>query len=159
MQYVSLDQAPGEVKRCVVVGPGKEELHTDEHGRVKVQFHWDRQGRKDDHSSCWMRVMQPVAGPGWGTMFLPRVGHEVVVMFLEGDPDRPLVMGSVYNGANVPPYPLPQNKTRSTIRTKSFGGDGHNEIRFDDAQGAEELYVHAEYAITTTWPRAIERRR
>jgi len=129
---------------AVVVGPGKEELHTDVHGRVKVQFHWDRQGKKDDHSSCWMRVMQPSAGAGWGAMFLPRVGHEVVITFLEGDPDRPLVMGSVYNGANVPPYVLPQNKTRSTIRTKSFGGDGHNEIRFDDATQAEELYIHAE---------------
>jgi len=129
---------------AVVVGPGKEELFTDVHGRVKVQFHWDRQGKKDDHSSCWLRVMQASAGPGWGVMFLPRVGHEVVVTFLESDPDRPLVMGSVYNGTNVPPYVLPQNKTRSTIRTKSFGGDGHNEIRFDDATAAEELYVHAE---------------
>lgn len=129
---------------AVVVGPGKEELHTDVHSRVKVQFHWDRQGKKDDHSSCWLRVMQASAGAGWGAMFLPRVGHEVVVTFLEGDPDRPLVMGSVYNGANVPPFPLPQNKTRSTIRTKTFGGDGHNEIRFDDATQAEELYIHAE---------------
>lgn len=129
---------------AVVVGPGKEELHTDVYGRVKVQFHWDRQGKKDDYSSCWMRVMQPSAGAGWGAMFLPRVGHEVVVTFLEGDPDRPLVIGSVYNGANVQPYSLPHNKTRSTIRTKSFGGDGHNEIRFDDAPQGEELYVHAE---------------
>jgi type VI secretion system secreted protein VgrG len=83
-----------------VVGPGKEELHTDAYGRVKVQFHWDRQGKKDDRSSCWLRVMQQSAGAGWGMVFLPRVGHEVVVTFLEGDPDRPLVIGSIYNASN-----------------------------------------------------------
>ncbi|MDI1434914.1 type VI secretion system Vgr family protein [Polyangium sorediatum] len=129
---------------AVVVGPGKEELHTDAYGRVKVQFHWDRQGKNDERSSCWLRVMQASAGAGWGAQFLPRVGHEVVVAFLEGDPDRPFVIGSLYHAANVPPYALPQQKTRSGIRTKSFGGDGHNEIRFDDATGAEELYLHAQ---------------
>ncbi|MDC3960694.1 type VI secretion system tip protein VgrG [Polyangium jinanense] len=129
---------------AIVVGPGKEELHTDAYGRVKVQFHWDRQGKKDERSSCWLRVMQSSAGAGWGAQFLPRVGHEVVVAFLEGDPDRPFVIGSLYHAANVPPYALPQQKTRSGIRTKTFGGDGHNEIRFDDATGAEEIYVHAQ---------------
>ena len=132
------------MQSAVVVGPGHEEVHTDVHGRIKVQFHWDRRGKKNDRSSCWLRVMQPLAGAGYGAMFLPRIGHEVVVSFLEGDPDQPIVVGSVYNGANVPPYPLPQDKTRSGIRTKTFGADGHNEVRFDDARGAEEFYVHAQ---------------
>lgn len=100
---------------AMVVGPAGEEIHTDEHGRIKVQFHWDREGKKDDRSSCWMRVAQSWAGAGWGSVFLPRVGHEVVVEFLEGDPDRPLVVGSVYNGMNVTPVVLPDSKTESSL--------------------------------------------
>lgn len=130
---------------AVVVGPGSEEIHTDEHGRVKVQFHWDRQGTSDDRSSCWIRVQQPWAGSGWGFSFIPRVGMEVVVSFLDGDPDRPLVVGSVYNGTNRPPYTLPDEKTKSTIKTSSSPhSGGSNELRFDDKAGHEEIYVHAE---------------
>jgi type VI secretion system secreted protein VgrG len=132
------------VQTAIVVGPQGQSVHTDEHGRVKVQFHWDREGRKDDKSSCWIRVSQAWAGAGFGAMFLPRVGHEVVVDFLEGDPDRPLIVGCLYHGANTPPYALPAKKTTSTVRSSSVGGDGANEIRFEDAGGSEELYVQAQ---------------
>jgi type VI secretion system secreted protein VgrG len=133
------------IQTAIVVGPGGEEIHTDEHGRIKVQFHWDREGKKDDHSSCWIRVSQIWAGPAWGAVFTPRVGHEVVVDFLEGDPDRPLVVGSVYHGANVPPYPLPGEKTKSTIKSNSSsGGGGFNELRLEDKKGSEEIFLHGE---------------
>ena len=133
------------IQTAIVVGPPGEEIHTDEHGRVKVRFHWDRSGREDDRCSCWIRVAQASAGAAWGSVFLPRVGHEVVVDFIEGDPDRPLVTGSVYHGANVPPYPLPAEKTKSTLKTSSSpGGGGSNELRFEDKKGAEEVYLHAE---------------
>lgn len=131
------------VQTAVVVGPAGEEIYTDPHGRVKVQFHWDRQGKKDEKSSCWLRVTQLWAGPGWGGMFIPRIGQEVVVSFLEGDPDQPIIIGAVYNGMNVPPYALPGEKTKSTIKTNSSpGGEGSNEIRFEDAKGSEEIYLH-----------------
>jgi type VI secretion system secreted protein VgrG len=130
---------------AAVVGPSGEEIHTDEHGRVKVQFHWDRAGVNDDKSSCWIRVSQSWAGPGWGALYLPRIGQEVVVEFLEGDPDRPLVTGAVYNGANVPPVALPGDKTKSTLRSSSSpGGSGSNELRFEDQKGSEEVYLHAQ---------------
>jgi type VI secretion system secreted protein VgrG len=130
---------------ALVVGRKGEEIYTDEHGRVKVQFHWDRDGLFDEESSCWIRVAQPLAGKGWGGVFLPRVGHEVVVSFLEGDPDRPLVTGSVYNAAAQPPYKLPDEKTKSTLKTHSSkGGGGFNEIRFEDKKGEEQLFIHAE---------------
>lgn len=130
---------------ALVVGPAGEEIYTDEYGRVKVQFHWDREGKQDQKSSCWLRVAQAWAGAGWGGLFIPRIGQEVVVSFIEGDPDRPIVIGAVYNGANKPPYPLPDEKTRSTIKTNSsLGGDGFNEIRFEDAKGSEEIYIHGE---------------
>jgi type VI secretion system secreted protein VgrG len=133
------------VQTAIVVGPAGEEIHVDEHGRVKVQFHWDRLGKKDDKSSCWIRVSQLWAGEGFGAMFIPRIGHEVVVSFEEGDPDRPLVVGRVYHGTNVPPYPLPANKTRSTIKSKSSPKDeGFNEIRFEDKKGSEEVWFHAQ---------------
>jgi type VI secretion system secreted protein VgrG len=133
------------IQTAIVVGPPGEEIHTDEHGRVKVRFHWDRSGRDDDRCSCWIRVAQASAGTGWGSLFLPRVGHEVVVDFLDGDPDRPLVTGSVYHGANVPPYALPAEKTKSTVKTHSSpGGSGSNELRFEDRKGAEEVYLHAQ---------------
>jgi type VI secretion system secreted protein VgrG len=130
---------------AIVVGPAGEEIHTDEHGRIKVRFHWDRQAPGDDKSSCWIRVSQAWAGAGWGALYLPRVGHEVVVRFLEGDPDRPLVMGSVYNGENGTPLPLPDEKTKSTLRSSSSpGGDGYNELRFEDATFSEQIHLHGQ---------------
>jgi type VI secretion system secreted protein VgrG len=134
---------------AMVVGPAGEEIHTDSLGRIKVQFHWDQLGKKDDKSSCWIRVAQGWAGAAWGAFFLPRVGQEVVVSFLEGDPDRPLVTGSVYNGAFAPPDALPANKTRSAIRSSSSpGGEGANEIGMEDKKGSEELYLHAQKDMT-----------
>jgi len=132
---------------AVVVGPGGEEIYTDEYGRIKVQFHWDRVGKKDENSSCWLRVSQQWAGKQWGAIFLPRIGHEVVVSFLEGDPDRPLVTGCVYNADNMPPYELPANKTQSGWKTRSADGgssSNFNELRFEDKKGSEEIYIHAE---------------
>jgi type VI secretion system secreted protein VgrG len=135
----------GGAQTALVVGPAGEEIHTDHLGRVKVQFHWDREGKRDDRSSCWIRVAQSWAGPGWGALYLPRIGQEVVVEFLEGDPDQPLVTGAVYNGANPPPIELPAEKTRSTLRSASSpGSQGANELRFEDAQGQEEVYLHAQ---------------
>jgi type VI secretion system secreted protein VgrG len=128
-----------------VVGPSGEEIFTDKYGRVKVQFHWDRHGRMDSGSSCWLRVAQMWAGNGWGSMFIPRVGMEVLVNFLEGDPDQPIIAGCVYNPENMPPYKLPDNKTRSTIKSDSSkGGGGFNEIRFEDKKGEEQIFIHAE---------------
>jgi type VI secretion system secreted protein VgrG len=130
---------------AIVVGPSGEEIYTDEHGRVKVQFHWDREGKKDENSSCWIRVSQVWAGAGWGAMHIPRIGHEVIVNFIEGDPDRPIITGRVYHGANKPPYPLPDEKTRSTIKSdSSLGGGGFNEICFEDKKGEEEIYLHGQ---------------
>lgn len=128
-----------------VVGPAGEEIYTDEHGRVKVLFHWDRIGKPDEHASCWIRVAQGWAGGNYGMFFLPRVGHEVIVDFLEGDPDRPIITGCVYNGQHPPPYPLPAEKTKSVIRTNSSkGGGGNNEIRFEDNKGSEQLFIQAQ---------------
>jgi type VI secretion system secreted protein VgrG len=133
------------VQTAVVVGPGGEEIHTDEHGRIKVQFHWDREGKKDDRSSAWVRVSQAWAGPGWGALYLPRIGTEVVLRFLEGNPDRPLVVGAVYNGLNPPPLSLPSEKTKSTLRSSSSpGGSGSNELQFEDAAGSEQILLHAQ---------------
>ncbi len=133
------------VQTAMVVGPAGEELHTDPHGRIKVQFHWDRLGTGDDKSSCWIRVMQSMGGPGWGFSFIPRIGMEVAVSFMEGDPDRPLVTGVVYNGESPPPYDYPAEKTRTTIKTNSSpGGGGHNEFRFEDRAGEEELYLQGQ---------------
>jgi type VI secretion system secreted protein VgrG len=130
---------------ATVVGPGGEEIHTDAHGSVKVQFHWDREGKKDDSSSCWIRAAQAWAGPAWGASFVPRIGQEVLVRFLEGDPDRPILAGAIYNGAHPPPIALPGEKTKSTLRTDSSqGGGGSNELRFEDAKGSEEVFVHAQ---------------
>ena len=137
----------GGSQTAVVVGKSGEELDTDEHGRIKVQFHWDRLGKKDEKSSCWVRVAQSIAGPGWGAQFIPRIGQEVVVSYLEGDPDQPLVTGVVYNSQNKPPYSLPDNKTQSGFRSRSSKGGGDktcNEIRFEDKKGAEEVLLHAE---------------
>ncbi|MBI4955382.1 MAG: type VI secretion system tip protein VgrG [Myxococcales bacterium] len=133
------------VQTAIVVGPAGEEIYPDEHARVKVQFHWDRLGKKDEKSSCWIRVSQLWAGAGWGAMQIPRIGQEVVVEFLEGDPDRPLIVGRVYHGTNVPPYVLPAEKTKSTIRSDSTpGGGGFNELMFEDGKGKEEIFLHAQ---------------
>jgi type VI secretion system secreted protein VgrG len=132
---------------AMVVGPSSEEIYTDEHGRVKVQFHWDREGKTDENSSCWIRVAQIWAGKGWGGIHIPRIGQEVIVSFLEGDPDRPIITGRVYNGDSKAPYDLPANKTQSGIKSRSTKGGGaanFNEIRFEDKKGAEQLYIHAE---------------
>lgn len=130
---------------AIVVGPSGEEIYADKYGRVKVQFHWDRRGKADENSSCWLRVSQSTAGKNWGAMILPRMGQEVVVDFLEGDPDRPIITGRVYNGESMPPYDLPAQKTMSTFKSNSSKeGQGFNEIRFQDKKGEEQLFVHAE---------------
>lgn len=131
---------------ALVVGEDGEEIYTDKegHGRVKIQFHWDREGEKDEESSCWVRVSQGWAGKGFGIFFLPRVGQEVIVDFLEGDPDQPILTGAVYNAHQTPPYPLPAERTKSTIRTNSYKGSGFNELRFEDKGGSEEIFLHAQ---------------
>jgi len=138
---------------AIVVGKSGEEIWTDEYGRVKVQFHWDRYGKSDENSSCWVRVAQIWAGKGWGGMYIPRIGQEVIVEFLEGDPDRPIITGRVYNQVNMPPYGLPGEKTKSTIKSNSSkGGGGSNEFRYEDKKGSEEIYLHGQ----KDWTIAIE---
>ncbi len=133
------------IQTAVVVGPMEEDIYTDEHGRVKVQFNWDREGMWDENSSCWIRVSQSWAGTGWGAMFIPRLNQEVIVSFIESDPDRPIITGRVYNGVNPPPYALPGNQTVSTVKSMSSPfSEGFNEIRFEDKDGEEKLFVHAE---------------
>ncbi|MCB1036916.1 MAG: type VI secretion system tip protein VgrG, partial [Acidobacteria bacterium] len=135
---------PG-TQTALVVGKSGEEIWTDKYGRVKVQFHWDREGKKDETSSCWIRVAHGWAGKGWGQIFLPRIGQEVVVSFLEGDPDRPLITGSVYNSEQAVPYTLPDDQTKSTVKSNtSKGGGGYNELRFEDKKDNEQIYFHAE---------------
>jgi type VI secretion system secreted protein VgrG len=136
---------------AIVVGPAGEEIHTDEHGRVKVQFHWDREGKKDENSSCWIRVSQVWAGAGWGGICIPRIGQEVIVDFLEGDPDRPIITGRVYHGVNKPPYELPKGKVISGLKSDSTpGGGGYNEMAMDDTKGTEKITIHAQYDMNTT---------
>ncbi|MDD2738423.1 MAG: type VI secretion system tip protein TssI/VgrG [Methylomonas lenta] len=132
---------------AVVVGPSGDEIYTDQYGRVKVQFHWDRYGKKDQDSSCWVRVAHPWAGKNWGMVAIPRIGHEVVIEFLEGDPDQPLIIGSVYNADMMPPYALPANATQTGILTrssKSGSAANANELRFEDKKGSEQIFLHAE---------------
>jgi type VI secretion system secreted protein VgrG len=132
---------------ATVVGPSGDEIHTDKYGRVKVQFHWDRVGTKNEHSSLFVRVSQPWAGKGFGFIALPRIGDEVVVDFLEGNPDRPLITGRVYNGDNMPPYELPAHATVSGVKTQSSKGGSlstFNELRFDDMKGSEYIWFQAE---------------
>ncbi len=130
---------------AVVVGKAGEEIWTDKYGRIKVQFHWDQLGKNDENSSCWIRVDYGWAGKQWGGIFLPRIGQEVIVSYLEGDPDRPLVTGAVYNSVQLVPYTLPDEQTKSTVKTNSSkGGGGFNEIRFEDKKDSEELYLHAQ---------------
>ncbi|WP_336366372.1 type VI secretion system Vgr family protein [Marinobacter sp. C2H3] len=129
---------------ATVTGPEGEEVHCDVYGRVKVRFPWDRSDTPDAHSSAWLRVSQAWAGPNYGFLALPRVGHEVIVSFLGGDPDQPVVTGRTYHAVNQPPYPLPEHQTRTTLRTRTHKGEGHNELRFEDQAGAEQVLVRAE---------------
>lgn len=130
---------------AIVVGPAGEEIFTDKYGRVKVQFHWDRHGKANSDSSCWVRVAQSLAGNKWGSMFIPRIGMEVLVDFVEGDPDQPIITGCVYNPDTMPPYTLPDEKTKSTLKTNSTkGGGGFNEFRIEDKKGSEQIFLHGE---------------
>jgi type VI secretion system secreted protein VgrG len=137
---------------AVVVGPSGEEIFTDKYGRVKVQFHWDRQGKNNQESSCWVRVGQPWAGKRWGAFFWPRIGQEVIVDFLEGDPDQPIIVGSVYNADQMPPYlgkgpdskHPDDNKLTGVKSNTTKGGKGFNEWRFDDTKDKEQIFIHAE---------------
>ncbi|MFM1680496.1 type VI secretion system tip protein TssI/VgrG [Aeromonas salmonicida] len=129
---------------AIVVGPEGEEIYCDEHGRVKLQFPWDRYGSSNDQSSCWVRVSQGWAGGQYGMMAIPRIGHEVIVSFLEGDPDQPIVTGRTFHATNRPPYDLPANKTRTVLRTETHQGEGFNELRFEDQAGQEEIYIHGQ---------------
>jgi type VI secretion system secreted protein VgrG len=132
---------------AVVVGPAGNEIYTDKYGRVKAQFHWDRYGKRDQDSSCWMRVSHPWAGKNWGAIAIPRIGQEVIVDFLEGDPDQPIITGRVYNAEQMPPYGLPANMTQTGIKSRSTlngSPDNFNEIRFEDKKGSEQLFIHAE---------------
>jgi len=132
---------------AIVVGPRGQEIHTDKYGRVRIQFHWDRDGESNESSTCWVRVGQMWAGPNWGSIYIPRIGQEVVVQFLGGDPDRPIITGTVYNADNMPPYTLPENATQSGIKSRSTPkgtSSNFNELRFEDKKGAEEVFIQAE---------------
>jgi type VI secretion system secreted protein VgrG len=136
---------------ALVVGPKSEEIYTDEHGRVKLQFHWDRYGKKDENSSCWIRVSQVHAGKGFGGIDIPRIGEEVIVSFEEGDPDRPIVTGRVYNGSNKAPNGLPAKKMVSGLKSNSTpGSGGDNTIMLDDSKGKEQILIHGQYNMDTT---------
>ncbi|UAY97060.1 type VI secretion system tip protein TssI/VgrG [Dickeya dadantii] len=134
---------------ATVVGPAGEEIYCDEFGRIKLQFPWDRYGASDDQSSCWVRVSQGWAGGQYGLIAIPRIGHEVVVSFLEGDPDQPIVTGRTFHATNPSPYPLPANKTRTSLRTSTHKGAGFNELRFEDQAGQEEVFIHAQKDMNT----------
>jgi type VI secretion system secreted protein VgrG len=130
---------------ALVTGPEGEEVHCDPYGRIKVQFHWDREGRANDKTSCWLRVSSSWAGDHYGAITIPRVGMEVLVSFLEGDPDQPVVTGCLYHQEHQVPYSLPGHKTRSVFKTLSSpGGGGYNELRIEDKKGAEQIYLHAQ---------------
>ncbi len=131
-------------QNATVVGPKNEEIFTDEYGRVKVQFPWDREGKEDEYSSCWIRVSQNISGATWGHMAIPRIGQEVIVNHFDGDPDQPIITGRTYNRLQLPPYELPRHKTRMTIKSKTHKGEGFNELRFEDEKDQEEIYVHAQ---------------
>ena len=137
------------IQTAVVVGPAGEEIYTDEHGRVKVQFHWDREGKRDENTSCWMRVSQAHAGRGFGGIDIPRVGEEVIVSFIEGDLDRPMITGRVYHKESMPPFALPGEKTRSGMKTKTYKGGGNNELSMDDTPGKEQIRIHGQYNMDT----------
>ena len=135
------------VQTAIVCGPAGNEIHCDKYGRVKVQFHWDRKNKRDDNSSHWIRISNTMAGANWGQISIPRIGQEVIVSFLEGDPDRPIITGRVYNDQQMPPYGLPDNKTQSGFKSRSSPGGGSadfNEFRFEDKKGSEQVYLHAQ---------------
>lgn len=134
---------------ATVVGPAGEEIYCDEYGRVKLQFPWDRYGASDDQSSCWVRVSQVWAGGQHGLIAIPRIGHEVIVSFLEGDPDQPIVTGRTFHSTNASPYPLPAGKTRTSLRSSTHKGAGFNELRFEDQAGQEEVFIHAQKDMNT----------
>jgi type VI secretion system secreted protein VgrG len=134
------------IQTAVVVGPPGSEIHEGKYGQVKVQFHWDREGKKDGNSSCWVRVASPWAGKGWGGVSTPRVGHEVVIEFLEGDPDRPLIIGNVYNDDNKPPH----TGVVSGLKSNTHKGSGYNSMTMDDTAGKEKITIHAQYDMGTT---------
>jgi type VI secretion system secreted protein VgrG len=151
-QYRPLRVTPKPIvqgpQTAFVAGTSGEEILTDKYGRVKVQFHWDRYGKADENSSCWIRVATESAGKKWGAIRLPRIGQEVIVEFLEGDPDRPIITGRVYNAEAMPPYDLPGKQTVSTLKSNSSkGGAGFNEIRFEDKKGEEQIFMHGEKNI------------
>ncbi|MBF4232318.1 type VI secretion system tip protein TssI/VgrG, partial [Vibrio anguillarum] len=127
-----------------VVGPDGEEIFCDEHGRVKLHFPWDRESEGNELSSCWVRVSQGWAGGQYGMMAIPRIGHEVIVSFLHGDPDQPIVTGRTYHVTNTSPYVLPDHKTKTVLRTQTHQGEGFNELSFEDQAGQELVYVHAQ---------------
>ncbi|MGC0677507.1 type VI secretion system tip protein TssI/VgrG, partial [Escherichia coli] len=134
---------------AVVTGPAGEEIFCDEHGRVRVKFNWDRYNPSNQDSSCWIRVAQAWAGTGFGNLAIPRVGQEVIVDFLNGDPDQPIIMGRTYHQENRTPGSLPGTKTQMTIRSKTYKGSGFNELKFDDATGKEQVYIHAQKNMNT----------
>jgi type VI secretion system secreted protein VgrG len=131
---------------AVVVGPAGDEIYKDDYGRVKVQFHWDRYGKRDENSSCWIRVSQMWAGKGWGSVSTPRIGHEVIVDFLEGDPDQPIIIGSVHNAENKPPH----GGVVSGLKSNTHKGRGYNEMTMDDTAGKEKITIHGQYDMATT---------
>ncbi len=135
---------------ALVVGKKGEEIWTDKHGRVKVQFYWDRLGKKDENSSCWIRVSQPWAGKGWGSLAIPRIGQEVIVEFMEGDPDLPIITGKVYNADQTPPYDPSKGGVVSGLRSNTHKGKGYNEMSMDDTAGKEKVTIHAQYDMSTT---------
>ncbi|EIH3908971.1 type VI secretion system tip protein VgrG [Escherichia coli] len=134
---------------AIVTGPAGEEIFCDEHGRVRVKFHWDRTKTKDENNSCWVRVSQAWAGAGFGNLAIPRIDQEVIVDFLNGDPDQPIIMGRTYHQDNRSPGGLPGTKTQMTIRSKTYKGEGFNELRFEDATSNEQLYMHAQKDMVT----------
>ncbi|RZI57099.1 MAG: type VI secretion system tip protein VgrG [Rubrivivax sp.] len=141
--------APGP-QTAIVTGPSGEEIFTDKYGRIKVQFHWDRRGQRNETSSCWIRVSQPWAGKGWGGVSIPRIGQEVVVDFVEGDPDQPLITGRVYNAEQMPPYALPAAAVISGLKSKTHKGAGYNEMSMDDTAGKEMITIHGQFDMATT---------
>jgi len=145
--YKTFVQGP---QTAIVVGPSGDEIYTEKYGRVKVQFHWDREGKNDENSSCWVRVSHPWAGKKWGSVSIPRIGQEVIVDFLEGDPDRPIITGRVYNAEQMPPYDLPGGAVVSGVKSNTHKGSGYNEISLDDTAGKEKITIHGQYDMNTT---------
>jgi type VI secretion system secreted protein VgrG len=135
---------------AMVVGPAGDEIYTDKFGRVKVQFHWDRYGKKDENSSCWVRVSHPLAGKGWGSVSIPRIGQEVIVDFLEGDPDQPIITGRVYNAESLPPFGFPAGAVLSGVKSQTHKGSGYNEVSMDDTAGKEKVTINGQYDMNTT---------